>query len=578
MKKLLLFLAGGLMIMANSCQSWDLSDPLVQQSLVRPVLEGDYLVRIREKDYIHLQDMLIRGEDDTRRAALKLVEYNINAYWFPYLLEASLDEEPDISSAARKILEDQRETFLPWAALNIEEMDYEILLPALELMVSMEYMEGVDAMIGLFLRGSKAITRVAAESLARLVSYDAVKIRVLSDHENPLMRSGYYQVIAAYRSSWLIPLLIEGLDDEDTQVWGVTVASLYSFGPELIPHLQNLVDTQEYRKSLAVVQILEQIRLSEGLSILVELSGSTHQTIAQRSAIQLQTYGVEALIPMERAMEGASEGQLRVFLWILQRINEDEVISSYLEILRQGYPLLFDACFEGLDNWQSQAWPELRELLIQAQAPLNSSVLSYLRERGDQQLVLTSNGRIDRDRAYLLLIQSSSSQLERYFTVSGIAERYRVDLRNLKEASQRAQRYSELLREVQRVEDFGYAQVYQQWERLLIQAGVAREEARHLSQRYFDTQDSAFLEQAKQRREEADALEAEARSLARRLEQGALGDPQGYLVHQELLEERDELARIWRDLSPSYRELGNLVYQRWSIQGDQLLELQRLTP
>jgi len=558
-----------------SCRTWDLSDPALREALVDPVNQGTYLIKLHESDYPYLDLMMSDPDPQTRLAALKLMEYNLRQDLFIPLLEATLDPLPEISQYAQDILMRNGDSFFPWASSRLEELDYEYLLPALGLLSRGKYYKGRDDIVQLFYLESKAVSRAAAQALPALTDLDDPEFLAFQNSDNPIERKAYYQILYYYNDPDLIPLILEGLVDPDPQVWGMTVSLLYNFGKGIVPYLQDQLDQKEYRRSLAVIQILEKIRIPEGIPLLVELTASQYQSIAQRSAIQLQSYGEQIFPSLSEAIPEASETQLRVFLWIMSHIDSTEAVPLYLQVLQLDYPWAPEEALKGLSRWGSVTWDSLRPYILLSDEPLNFRVLEYLRERGDPRLLTDERGLVQEDYGLMLILYSTEEELLNYANSSLMAQRYSRELLDLYEIFKTGRRWKELGDIRQSGEESLYASVYLQWEQTLLLARQKRLEARYANQDYFNSSDRQKLQDSRRLRGESEELEQEAERLKTQLASLAQRDPEGKARMDEWLELRSTLTLFWRELSPSFRSLGRRIYQYWGIDGDQLLEISR---
>lgn len=572
MKGRFLLTAWALISLFWSCRTWDLSDPALREALVDPVNQGNYLIKLHDSDYPFLEVMLADPDPQTRMAALKLAEYNLRQDLFIPLLEATLDSIPEISHYAQEILLRNGDSFFPWATSHLEDLDYEYLLPALELLARGDYRKGRRDIIGLFYLESKAVSRAAAKALPALTDLDDPDFLAFQHSENPIERKAYYQILFYYNDPELIPLILEGLDDPDPQVWGMSVSLLYNFGKGIVPYLEEQLERNDYRRSLAVIQILEKIRIPEGIPLLVRLTSSSHQSIAQRSAIQLQSYGEQIFPALSQAIPEASERQLRIILWILSHIDSTEAIPLYLQILQLDYPWAPEEALKGLSRWGEETWQSLRPYILISDEPLNFMVMHYLRERGDPRLLTDDKGLVQEDYGLMLILYSTEEELISYAHSSLLADRYSRELLEIYEIFKTARRWSEIKN---LAEQEGYVSLYLQWEETLLLARQKRLDARYSNQAYFNSSDRQNLEDSRRLRAESEALELEARQLKRQLESLAVNDPEGKARMDEWLELRSRLTQFWRELSPSFKTLADRIYQYWGIHGDELLKISR---
>jgi len=572
-------------LLLTGCQSWDLSDPDLRQSLVQPINEGNFLIKLDDEDIPYLVEMLRDSDPQTRLAALHLAEYNLRESLFTPILEAALDEYSQVSDEALAILLRFSDYFFPWAVNNLNQLDYEILLPTLGLISQENYVQAWPAVKELFWQESKAVNRLAAQTMAQLTYSDDEILEEMRVSEDPVARKAYYQTLYYFDNPDLIPRIIEGLDDSNPQVWGMCVTLLYNYGKRVIPYLQQQLEKKEYRLSLAVMQILEKIRIPEGIPLLIELSGSEYQTISQRSAIQLQVYGSEVFPFFMDAIPKASETQLRGFLWVLDHLEEPEKIAAYSAIIDRNISWATQQALEGLGAFGMDAWEQIRPKILTGGTPMNYQILQFLRNQGDPQLIVDLSGNLQKDYAYFLILSSTTQQLTLYLDKAEIPERYSREILMIHRASEDARRWENLLQVQDNQEEeesetgeqgLSYLNIYFQWEETRIQAKEKRREARDVNQQYFENYDRELLVKSRELRAESDRLDNEAQLLKQQLESLESIDQQGKEQLDQWLEIRQNLTDIWRNLSPSFRSLGELIYRRWGVEPEELLEISRL--
>lgn len=567
-----------LLLILTACQSWDLSDPLLQSALADSILNEGSRVRIRDKDYPFLIEMIEDPEPRIRLTGLKLAEYNLRTDLFIPILGATLDEFPEVSDEARAILNRQGDFFLPWVSPQLKYLDYEILLPALGIIVESSYQESIFYIMELYEMESRAISRAASEAMAGLVEPEDPRLTDLQNREETIYRAAYYQILSYYENPALIPLILQGLEDENTTVRGIAVTSLYGFRDQAIPYLKEAMDNLTLPLAQAIIQFMEQTSIPRGIPLLIGLLDSDYRVLSQRSAILMVHYNELSLPYIETALEQVSEESLPALFWVLDRIDSPKVIPLYTRLLQNENQKIWVPATEGLRRLGKPAWSDLRSVLRITQGQPFYRILALLREQGDPELLAGTSGILNQEWALQMILSSSYNQIETYLNKSGQMNRYGRETLLLKEAAQLASSVQtrENPPETEEEDPFVYQELYKSWEKLLDQANLLEIRARESNQSFFSTGDPEKLKQSKNLREESDALKEEARLLENRLELLKERSPEDREAIDQYLRQKDRLAEIWQSLSPSFKELGNRIYRIWGMDGESLLRLKRL--
>lgn len=571
----LLFL---LLLIFSSCQSWDLSDPLLQSALADSILGEGNRIRIRDKDYPYIIEMIRDPEPRIRLTGLKLAEYNLRTDFFIPILEATLDEFTEVSEEAKAILIRQGEYFLPWVSPQLRYLDYEVLLPALGIIVESGYQESIFYIMELYEMESRAISRAASEAMAGLVEPDDPRLTQLQLREEPIYRSAYYQILSYYGEPSLIPLILEGLDDSDTTVRGTAVTSLYGFRNKAIPYLEEAMENLTLPLAQAIIQFMEQTSIPEGIPLLIGLLNSEYRVLSQRSAILLVNFKERSLPYIESSLEEVAPESLTALFWVLERIDSPRVIRLYTRLIQKEDRRLWEPSVAGLSRRGEAAWPVLRMTLRDAEGAAYLRILTLLRNQGDPELLVSASGILNQEWTQTLILNSSRAQIENYLNQSGLVERYGRETLLLKEASQLAAAITqEEAAPAEEEEDpLAYQELYKEWEDLLDEADRLSMLSREASQRFFSSEDTDNLKRSRELKSRSDALKEEARILQNRLDLLRESSPEERQSIDRYLQQKDRLAEIWQSLSPSFKDLGKRIYNIWGVDGERLLRLKRM--
>nr|MDA3851008.1 hypothetical protein [Spirochaetaceae bacterium] len=534
-----------------------------------------FRIDVKEKDYPYLLRMIRNDDPPTRLAGLLLASYNLNDKLYTAVLEAALDEYPQVSDTAREILLQDQKSFLPWVGPRLQDLDFELLTVALDIMVKAKYTEGAELVVPLLYRESRTLTQLAAKTLSGLLDYDDPLLEQLKLEDQRQSRQAYYRCLSYYHDPDLIPLILMGLEDSDPQIWGTVVSSLYDFKEELIPYLYEMLDRNEYRYTLTVLQLLEQMNDVIAIPLLLELTASEYRNIAQRSAIHLQSLGVAVIPYMASSLSEALEPQLQAYLWILDRIDDKKTLDLYRDIWMLDISSLNALAEKGLMRFDNEGLDLIHSLFLQGNAPLDLRILTLLRRLKDPWLVMNSRGAIRIETAFYLIRNSRTNDLVEYLDEAVLPESYKNEIKLLREANQLAASL-EQWEITHGSNDSGlYFQRELQWVGLKQEVLQKEQAARQANQQYFQSKDREQLTLARQFREEASSLQAEADALEEViliLRESKPEEYQQYLQYQNILE---RLSRIWSSLSPTLRPLGQRVYSAWGLDGAELLRKQR---
>lgn len=416
------------MLFITACRSYDISILIYQDEVKKQIAAGNLRVRVNEEQIPYVADLLLDEDPLIRLAALKIMENNRYDDFLVPLLETTLDEDDLVSTEAFRILEAYPDWTLLFLEESLEGLGDLLCLNALKALATIGELSSRQVMISLFSSESDRKKNGAARTLAGLVELESPLMWELIHSEDPFDRAGYYRIVGHYGDSSLIPLLFEGLGDEDPQVWGACISAIYQFGEEALPYVDENIHSEDYLMSLSCLQILEAIKSEESLPLLISFYTNTNHRLVQKAAIIVKSYGARAVPYLSEGIREGDDYNNRIILWTLREINSPLALPLYLKLLDLQVPVLEEDILTSLSALGKEVWDDLRLHVSEADDEVAVTLVSLLAGEGDLGLI------DDETCAFYLISRVDSQDFDVYFPMSGAGEEVEEDFRSLKRA------------------------------------------------------------------------------------------------------------------------------------------------
>ena len=541
-----------LLIFLAACRSYDISTLIVQEDLKRQIAAGNLRFRIEEEQIPYVADLLLDEDPLIRLAALNIMENNRYDDFLTPILETTLDEDERVKKEAFRIMEAHPDWTRLFLEENLSTLGDHLCLNALQILTDIGDVSSREAMVGLFASESDRKKNGAAKVLSGQVTLNSPLMEELKNSEDPSLRAGYYRIIGHYNEPTLIPLLFEGIKDENPDVWGACISAIYQFGEKAFPFVDRYIHSGDYLMSLSCLQILEAIKSEKSLPLLISFYGDSNRLLAQRAAIIVQSYGETAVSYLGEGIRDGEEYNNRLILWTLREINSPSALPLYLTLLDLRDPVLEGDILLSLNSLGEEIWEELQKHIRTAEPEVAVELVSLLAQEGDPDLT-------EDDICSFYLISSVDPDIfESYFSLAGVENETDQDFRSLKRALELGGIFTESLSGENR-----YFQGYREILDWQDEADRALENALKLRRQAMAGDEDGTLQEASERnRRIYDGLTERIRDREASLDRLPLAEQkEGEDLIFRYLDARREAVDIWVGISPRYRNLARLIYQ-----------------
>ncbi len=539
-----------------------LDDPAFKHDMVEAAIEGQQF-HITPEDYAEIRRLLADERPSYRLAGVILAHQTGAEEFYPLIALAGLDSEKLVAERALEIIRTDYQDYRPVLMDMAESERVSERLGALRLIALTGGEDLVPLVISTFEDPEVSVRNQAALTVRALTGRENPFLREALEDERPLTRAYAIRTLGGYADVRDIGLFIDAFDSADAGVRREAQLAALKVAESGLPALHEAVlDTaSSYRTRVSVLNVMQGLRSTESLEVLITLLIDEDQQIAAKAESILGTYGAEATPALIDLYRSSSEVYRAHAVQLMAQIGDSQAFPVLAEALDDESGEVRNLAYEALKAKGEDVWPALRERLLTGDETSVQAALSLLIGGPDPRLAADKNGRVNTDGLFLMITLADRSAIDTYLQRIEVSPIVSETILALKDAWEVGDDFAQLDEDIATGSD-PYLYTWRQRELLSVSARETLTASFDRLHEYFDNPDPAILADARQLRAESRQQEAEARALKESLD----AMPQAVKARgaqrlQNYRDSRDFLVRTWEYIIPSMQPLAQRVYE-----------------
>jgi len=561
-------LALAAVFLISSCRSTTdlvLDDPVFFEDMVNGALKGDRF-KITPEDYPGIRNLLKDEHPDYRLAGVILASQADDEELYPDIVDAALDENLDVSAAAKELIAENPEAFRPTIMNLLDTNNPSRRIGGLLLLSGLGGEDVVPVLIEYFNDFDSGVRNQASRSVYEVTDRNNPFLREALNSPDPMTASIAYKTLGLYADPDDAPVFIGAFSSENADIRREAQLAMLRLGDTGLPFLHILAaDTSKpYRVRLAALEVIQGLRSTGSLELLLTLLDDKDERFREKAETILGTYGSEAVLDLSNLYRESVETNRNYAVRLLGEIGSASALPLLVSALNDSSPKVRREAMDSLRRFEEDAWPAMHD-------NLSDNAVILLMEGADPWLVTFDNGEPNQDALFLLITQSGRVELEDYLTRAGISKLKSETILSLEEAWHTADEFSELDRLIAEGRD-PYLKLWRQRELNLVAARETLKQSFTELHRYFESRDPSDLDKAGVTRAESRRLENLARQQKAeidRMDEALKAGGEARLNRYMAM--RENLVRTWEYTLPSLRPLAREIYSEKGVDPDSLV-------
>ena len=566
-----------ILLFLSSCRSTAdlvLDDPAFLADMVHGALQGEKF-KITPEDYPGIRKLLQDEHSDYRLAGVILAgqaaarDQDEGRELYPDIVNAALDENTDVSDAAKELIYKDPETYRKYLKDLLDSTDPSRRIGGLSLLSSLGEEDLVPFIIESFSDPDPDVRNQASLSVKELTDRNNPFLREALESPDSLISSTAYLTLGRYADIEDAPLFIAAFSSGKPDVRREAQLAMLRLGEAGLPFLHQLAldSSQSYKARLAALEVIQGLRSTRSLKTLFLLLDDEDERFRVKSETILGTYGSEAIPQLSDLYRDSEETNRLYAVRLMGKIESPAGLPLLTSAINDPSPKVRAAAMDSLRRFEDAARPALH-------SNLSDNAILLLMEGADPWLVTLENGEPNFRALFMIITAKNISRgdLDDYLNRAEISKLKAETILSLKDAWIIAEDFSSL----DKVITEGRNPYLNLWRRRELNMVASREILKKSFtelHEYFETRDPSNLDKASATRAESRRLEDLAR--AQKAEIDSM-DEDVKARGQELLERykelRVELVRIWEFVIPSMTPLAARIYRERGVNPESLAD------
>lgn len=551
-----------LLAACRTSRELNLDEPLLREQAVEKVLSGTKY-NVGKEDISQIHALMQDARDSYRLAGLILALEIGDEAFYPDIVRAGLDENPEISKLALEKIRSMWAEFEPLLMSLLRDSSPSVRSSGLSLLGELGGDDKIQIIIDFFADVDADVRNQASLSIWKIADRENTLLRKALLSANELVAATAYRTLGHFSDMDDIETLIAGLSSQTTRIRREAQLAILRFGEDALPNLHAIAGDRRmsYRVRLSALEVIGGLRSTLSSPLLIELLDDEDNRIVIKAQTILGTYDSEIVPELARFYSDSTEKNRIKAIYLMGEIGAPSALPFLADALGDKSELVSQAAIESLDLYSREAWPAVRDQLSTDDSLGVETALDYLMSRSDPWLAKGDDGEVNTDVLYLMLTRKSREELEFFLNSSGITRLNKEMILSLKDVWNLGPNFTELESLSMRGND-KYLYNWRQRELLLASSRKALKDSFDALRDYFDSDDQSALRRSKELREQSRDLENKARvhekAITGMREEEKIGGVERQIRYEEI---RDFLVRTWEFVVPRMRALAILIYE-----------------
>lgn len=549
----------------------NLDEPLLEEQVVGQVLAG-IKYGVGEEDIPQIRTLMRDARDDYRLAGLMLALESGSEDLYPDILQAALDENPRIAELAHGKIRIKWAEFYPLAMDLLRDSDPSVRSSGLFLLSELGGDDKIPIIIDFFADVDAETRNQASLSIWKIADRENVLLRKALLSANELVAATAYRTLGHFENTEDIGTFIDGFSSRTARIRREAQLAVLKLKEDALPSLHAAAGDSQmaYRVRLSALDVIGALRSTLSLPFLMALLDDTDDRIATKARTILGSYDSEAIPALARFYTNSTEKNRVDAIRLMGEIGATSALPFLAGALDDESELVRQAALASLSLHAREAWPVVRNRLLDGASIGAGIALDYLMSQPDPWLVEVEDGVANTDALYLMLTREGRNEIELFLESSGITRLKKESILSLKEVWDIGLNFTELELLGTRGTDT-YLYNWRQRELFLVAAKKTLKESFDALHDYFDSGEQSDLRRSKELRDKSRSLEDEARAYERVMESMTEEERIVGEERQGRYEEiRDFLVQTWEFVVPQLRALALRVYEGRGLDAEAL--------
>lgn len=539
-----------------------LDEPLLQDQTVGKVLKGEKY-RIEEEDIPHIRALMKNAQDDYRLAGLMLALESGDEALYADIVQAALDENPEIARLALGRIRDMWTDFYPLVMGLLSDPNPPVRSSGLSLLSSLGGDDKISIIIDFFADVDADVRNQASLSVWQIGDRENALLRKALLSANELVVATAYRTLGYFANIDDIEILVDGFSSGTARIRREAQLAALKFGEDALPEIHALAGDSRaaYYVRLSALDVIGGLRSTVSLPFLMGLLDDGDDRIAAKARAVLGAYGSEAVPALAGFYEDSAEENRISALHLMGEIGTSSTLPFLASALNDQSESVRQVAAASLRLYGREAWPAVRNQLSGDNPIGVGAALDYLMNQSDSWLVDGNEGSVNTDALYLMLTGKSRREVEFFLKNIGVARLKEETILSLKDVWDVGPSFTELESLSMRSAD-KYLYNWRQRELLLAASRQALGDSFDALHDYFDSESQLDLLRSRELREESRNLEDRAREHERVIssmtEEERIDGEERQGKYEEL---RAFLVRTWEFAVPQMHALAARIYE-----------------